>query len=149
MNSTTRHTLTIGLVAATALALAACGLLGPSRGDDGRVTETSVIPSKTLLVGDCFTFVDGSDHAQSTVTPCSQDHAYIVIGQGDLSAAEISTAGSLQVAVSGACSDVFAQFKAAAAEGTKPEQEFIVNVETKDGVDTTHYSCVATDAVAA
>jgi hypothetical protein len=50
--------------------------------------------------------------------------------------------------VSASCAEVFTAFKEAAAEGTKPEQEFIVSTSVEDDVETTHYKCVATDSVA-
>ena len=125
------------------------GLDGPPRGDDGQVTETTVIQSTQLLDGDCFTFVEGTDHNKATVTPCSEQHAYIVIGQGELTQAQIDKDGGLQNAVSAACKTAFETFKAAAAEGVRPEQEFIVSHVTEDDVSVTKYSCVATDAPAA
>ena len=54
----------------------------------------------------------------------------------------------MQNAVSVACADAFTAFKAAAPEGTKPTQEFVVATEDRDGKQVTLYSCVATDAAA-
>lgn len=147
-----RSTIALAVVITATLTLSACSLLGldgPPRGDDGRVTEATVIPSTQLLDGDCFSFVEGSDHNKATVMPCADDHQYIVIGQGELSTAEIDKAGGLQNAVSAACKDSFEAFKAAAAEGVRPEQEFIVSQVEKDGETLSAYSCVATDATAA
>ncbi|CAN5313327.1 hypothetical protein BH10ACT7_BH10ACT7_13990 [soil metagenome] len=149
MTSRTRTTFAFATVLASTLALAGCSLLGldgPPRGDDGQVTETTVIKSTQLLEGDCFTFVEGSNANDAEVTPCSEDHQYIVIGQGSLSQSEVDNAGGLQNAVSAACADTFEAFKAEAAEGVRPEQEFIVSQVTEDDVVTTNYSCVATDA---
>lgn len=148
MTAKTRTTFAIATVLASALALTGCSLFGPSgppRGDDGQVTETTVIKSTQLLEGDCFTFVEGSNANDAEVTPCSKDHQYVVIGQGSLSQSEVDSAGGLQNAVSAACKDTFEAFKAEAAEGVRPEQEFIVSQVTEDDVVTTNYSCVATD----
>jgi hypothetical protein len=148
MNRTTRTTLAFATLLTGALALSGCSLLGldgPPRGDDGQVTETTVIQSTQLLEGDCFTFVDGSNNNKAEVTPCTEEHKYIVIGQGSLSQSEVDKAGGLQNAVSAACKSSFEEFKAAAAEGVRPEQEFIVSQVTEDDVVTSNYSCVATD----
>jgi len=148
----TRARSIVGIAAtlsALSLLTGCSALFGTPRDENGRVTETSVIGSTDLLVGDCFSFVDGSNNSEAEVTPCENDHAYIVIGQGELSSSEVDSAGSLQNAVSAACADPFADFKAAAAEGTKPDQEFIVSTKEVDGKDVTSYHCVATDAPAA
>ncbi len=138
----------VAVAALALLALAGCSLLGPSRDADGRVTEPADIRATALTVGDCFSFIDGTNMAEVTVTPCAQEHTYIVIGQGELTAADVDSAGGLQNAVSAACSDTFEAFKAAAAEGVKPQQEFVVSTAEVDGVEVTRYSCVATDAAA-
>lgn len=146
---TTARTVALGLVVMVSVAaLSACSLLGPARDSDGRVTETTKIDSTTLTVGDCFSFVDGTDLAEANVTPCAKDHTYIVIGDGTLSPSEVDTAGGMQNAVSGACSENFTAFKDAAPEGTKPEQQFIVSPQEKDGKSFTLYLCVATDSPA-
>jgi hypothetical protein len=148
MTRPARTTAAIAIVAA-ALALTACStLFGPPRDADGRVTETTEVGSTTLLVGDCFSFVEGTNLSKSSVTPCSEPHTHIVIGLGDLTTKKIDEAGGLQNAVSASCAEVFAIFKEAAAEGTKPEQEFIVSTSVEDDVETTHYKCVATDSAA-
>jgi len=147
MNTHHRTILAACMVAATTMSLAGCALLGTPRGDDGRVTESATINSAALLVGDCFSFVDGTNLAKSIVTPCAEPHAYIVIDQGELDAAAIDAAGGLQNAVNAACDEPFATFKASAAEGVKPEQQFIVSRVERDGKKFTAYSCVATDGV--
>lgn len=144
---------TIGIVVlltATTL-LAACSLLnpGPPRGADGRVTEPTLTTSRYLAVGDCFSFVDDADLSQVEVTPCSLKYTYVVIGQGTMTPDEADAAGGTQNAVSAACADAFTAFKEAAAEGVKPEQEFIVALREVDGEQVLAYSCVATDAATA
>lgn len=136
----------LATVVISAAMLAACSMFGPARDADGRVTETAVIGSTTLEVGDCFSFVEGSNNSEAEVTPCSEEHAYIVIGRGELSTAEVDEAGGVQNAVSAACAEDFATFKEAATEGTKPQQEFIVAQKEKDGASVTSFHCVATDA---
>ncbi|MCU1439017.1 MAG: hypothetical protein JWP85_14 [Rhodoglobus sp.] len=133
---------------ASAASLSSCSLLGPSRDADGRVTETSEINSTALLVGDCFSFVEGTNLARASLTPCAEVHTYVVIGMGELTTPEIDEAGGLQNAVSASCSEVFTTFKEAAADGFRPEQEFVVSVSEEDGEQITSYHCVATDAVA-
>ena len=134
---------------ATTTALTSCSLFGPSgppRGDDGQVTEAIVAPTTDLLTGDCFSFVDEyPEHERVNLVPCAAEHGYIVIAQGSLTDQAIADAGGLQIAVSANCNEPFATFKAAAAEGTKPTQEFLVTVETVDEKTVTNYSCVATD----
>lgn len=140
------------VVAATATALlTSCSLFnpGPPRNADGEVTEPTVTASQYLAVGDCFSFVDDADYAKVEVTPCGLPHTHTVIGQGTLPQDDIDEAGGLQNAVSAACSDAFATFKEAAAEGSKPEQEFIVAMREVEGEQVAAYSCVATDAAAA
>src|SRR6188474_1970929 len=82
----TRTTVATVVGAAIALALAGCSLLspavlGPPRDADGRVTKPAEINSSTLEVGDCFTFVEGTNMA--TVTPCALEHTHIVIADGE------------------------------------------------------------------
>jgi hypothetical protein len=135
-------------VASTALlALSGCSFLGPERDANGQVVETSVIGSTRLLVGDCFSFVDGTNLADASVTPCDEEHSYIVIGAGSLTASTIDSAGGLQNAVSASCSADFETVKASRPEGVRPEQEFIVWTVEQDGETLTNYSCVATDSV--
>lgn len=132
------------------LLLSGCaGLLGPARDADGRVTDTTEINSTDLVNGDCFSFVDGTSNGRALVTPCASTHTHIVIGSGDLTAAGIDEAGSLQNAVSSSCAEGFEAYKAAAAEGSKPSQEFVVAEVERDGKQVTTYLCVATDSPAA
>jgi hypothetical protein len=142
---------TTSTLAATALlaTLAGCTLFAPeiARDDSGQVLEPTVIGSTQLLVGDCFSFVNGSELSDAEVTPCTNDHTHIVIGKGELAKAAISEAGSLQNALSSSCSESFAELKANVANGIRPDQEFIVSERTTDdGVVTTGYTCIATDA---
>jgi hypothetical protein len=143
------HVRTItGLVVgiACAIMLSGCSLLAPIRDADGAILKETELASAELLVGDCFTFVDGTDHSMATVVPCEDSHAYIVIGQGTLTTAAIDSSGGLQNAVSAACEGYFDTFVASAPEGADPDQEFIVSAEEDDdGVTTTLYSCLATD----
>lgn len=132
-----------------AAVMSGCSLLnpGPPRDDDGRVTESSTISAQDLKNGDCFTFnsADGGVVAEVTVMPCSLEHDYLVIGQGRLTASDISSAGSLQNAVSVACADTFDAFKAATKGDTKPKQEFLVFPESDADDADQLYSCISTD----
>jgi hypothetical protein len=138
----------VALVAA-ATVLTSCSLLGPSgppRGDDGQVTESSVVPTTELLTGDCFSYVEEyPDHERINLVPCADEHGYIVIAQGALTDQDVADAGSLQNAVSANCSEPFEIDKAAAVEGAKPTQEFLVTVSTVEGETLQNFSCVATD----
>ena len=148
MHRTARTAIALLAIAAASLSLSACStLFGPSRDANGRVTGTTVINSPDLTVGDCFSFVDGSEQAKSSVTPCTNVHTYIVIGSGSLTEDAVAKDG-LQNAVSGACAASFTDFKSKAAEGVKPEQQFVVSTDEKDGKKTTNYLCVATDSSA-
>lgn len=138
----------MALAVAGVATLSGCSLLsllGPDRDEDGRVTGTSEIDSTNLLRGDCFSFVDGTNLARADVTPCSNPHVYLVIGDGTLTTAEVDKAGGLQNAVSVACADDFESFKKRAPEGSKPELQFIVSPQEKDGKAFTLYLCVATN----
>lgn len=136
----------LALVIPTAL-LASCSLLtpGPPRDAAGNVSEPTVTGTQYLLVDDCFSFT--SDAAKVEATPCDLAHTHTVIDQGTLTTAEVDSAGGLQNAVSAACAETFAAFKAAvlADGGTRPEQEFIVAEREVDGEQVSAYSCVATD----
>ncbi|MGV8876393.1 MAG: hypothetical protein ACOH1K_02655 [Rhodoglobus sp.] len=138
------------LVATVALtALTGCSLLFPevARDDAGQVLEASVMGSTEMLVGDCFSFVDGSELSEAEVTPCGDAHSHIVIGIGEVGATEIADAGSVQNAVSSSCSENFSAFKETVAEGVRPDQEFIISERTNDkGAQVTGYACIATDA---
>ena len=131
------------LVLAGVATLSACSLFGPTRDSNGRVTETTEIDSTTLLRGDCFSFVDGTDNARANVTPCANPHTYLVIGGGTLSTKEVDAAGGIQNAVSTACADDFDAYKKRAPAGTKSDQQFVVSPQEKDGVQVTLYLCVA------
>ena len=96
-----------------------------------------------MEVGDCFSFE--ADPSEATVAPCAEPHSYIVIGKGELNAATVAAADSVQNAASAACSDAFAAFKDAAPDGVRPTQEFIIATEDRDGETVTLYTCVATD----
>lgn len=139
-------------VAALALAVASllssCSLFesGPPRDDDGQVTEAVVVPTADLLTGDCFSFLEEyPQHERVNLVPCADEHGYIVIAEGALTDDYIEDAGGLQSAVSAECHEPFEVFKAAAVEGAKPVQEFLVSEETVDGEKVTNFSCVATD----
>ena len=110
------------------------------------MTEAIVVATTDLVTGDCFSFVDEyPEHERVNLAPCADEHGYIVIAQGSLTDQAIADAGGLQNAVSANCNEPFTTFKAAAAEGSKPTQEFLVSVKTVDGETLTNYSCVATD----
>ncbi len=129
--------------------VAGCSLLnpGPPRGDDGRVTESATISARDLHNGDCFTFnsADGGIVAEVTVMPCSLQHDYLVIGQGYLTVSDIAATGSLQNAVSVACTIPFETFKASVTGDTRPKQEFLVFPETDEPDADQLYSCISTD----
>ncbi|MEO9254574.1 MAG: hypothetical protein ABI305_03475, partial [Tepidiformaceae bacterium] len=125
-------------------ALAGCtAIFGPNRDSSGRVTETTEIDSTTLLRGDCFSFVDGTNNSRANVTPCAKPHTYLVIGGGTLSTADISKDGGTQDAVSAACSDGFEAYKKRLPDGTKTDEQFVVSPQEKDGKTVTLYLCVA------
>lgn len=137
----------LAVVAGAAL-LTSCSLLasGPPRGDDGQVLEAAVVPATALLTGDCFSWAaEYPNHERVNLVPCSDEHGYIVIGQGSLTERAIDAAGGLQNAVSAECKEPFATFKASVAEGVKPTQEFLVTQSEVDGDTITNFSCVATD----
>ncbi len=141
----------IVVAAACAALLSGCSVFdalydqGPPRDDDGSITDTKVVPATTLLVGDCFSFLDDGTLVDVTAIPCSDEHGYIVIGQGELTRHDVDVAGGMQNAVSAACAPDFDTFKASAAEGAKPELEFLVANLEHDGQTWSAYSCVATD----
>jgi len=143
MGTATRTAAVILTVLASTLALTGCNAVAPTRDADGRVVATISMPSTEMVVGDCFSFVDGSNHAMASVTPCAEEHSYIVIGQGSLTEQAVTDAGSMQNAVSAACTEPFGTFVATVTEGTKPEQEFIVS--KPEDSKATNYSCLATD----
>ncbi len=140
---TTISVLSIGFL------MSGCSLLDTStpRDNDGRVTESSTISAQELLTGDCFSFnsADGGIVEQVTVVPCSDDHDYIIIGQGNLSWRDVTTAGSLQNAVSASCASDFETFQAATQGDTRPKQEFMVFPETEEPNSDQLYSCMSSD----
>jgi len=115
---------------------------GPERGADGQVASPVDAHATYLVKGDCFSFIDPDDRTEVTIIPCSQEHAFEVIGQGDVSLQEEKTLG-IQNAVSAKCAEPFEAFKAAAPAGSRPDQEFLIT-ERKEGERTvTQYSCTA------
>lgn len=145
-----RNTLlmTISVVGA-ALLLAGCSFQdsGPQRDSDGRFSERTVISASDLLDGDCFSFnsEDGEVVEEATVIPCTESHDYIIIGQGKLTPSNVTSAGSLQNAVSVACGPNFDAFKATIKGDTRPKQEFMVFAETDEPDSDQLYSCISTD----
>jgi hypothetical protein len=138
------RTTVVTLFVASAMLLSGCAA---TRDADGHVLRTMVLSSADMAVDDCFSFVDPTNVAQAEVTPCDQVHTHIVIGRGSLSEQAITQAGSLQNAVSQACSDEFKAFKSDAPAGVKPELQFVVTSGQKDGAAVKNYSCVATDSI--
>ena len=136
-------------VGASILLTSGCSLFPPTRDANGNFAEPTVINSSDLLTGDCFSFVDNTNLTKSTVVECSADHSFVVIDQGELDAATVDAAGGLQNAVNVACDEPFSEFKAAAADGVKPEQQFLTSEVERDGATLTKYSCLATDAAPA
>ncbi len=71
-----------------------------------------------------------------------------MIGQGELTHPTVDAAGSMQNAVSAACAEAtFDTFKAAAAEGSKPQLQFLVaqTWRARRRGNWSAYSCVAAD----
>ncbi len=115
---------------------------GPQRDAEGRVSAAVDAHVTYLETGDCFSFVDPADRTEVTIIPCAQEHAFEVIGQGEVTLQEEKTLG-IQTAVSAKCAEPFATFKAAAPEGSQPDQEFLIS-ERKEGERTgTQDSCTA------
>lgn len=139
----------IAVVLSTGLLLGGCSLLnsGPPRDAQGRVTERATISAQDLKDKDCFTFnsADGGVVEQVTVMPCTDNHEYLVIAQGTLTPVDISSAGSLQNAVSVACSATFDLFKSKVKDKNKPKQEFLVFPATDKKNANQLFSCIATD----
>ncbi|HNP15977.1 MAG TPA: hypothetical protein PKI99_05910 [Terrimesophilobacter sp.] len=144
-----RKLLGTAAVIGVGLLLGGCSLLnpGPPRDSNGRVTESTAISARDLKDHDCFSFnsADGSIVEQVTVMPCALSHKYIVIGQGTLTPADVSSAGSLQNAVSAACSSIFDTFKSSVKSDTRPKQEFLVFPEDDKPNADQLYSCISTD----
>ncbi len=131
------------------LALGGCSLInsGPTRDSKGHVTERATISAQDLKDKDCFTFnsTDGHVVEKVTVMPCSEKHQYFVLAQGSLTATDITSAGSLQNAVSAKCAGTFEEFKKSVKSTTKPKQEFLVFPETDKKNSDQLFSCVVTD----
>jgi len=115
---------------------------GPKRGSDGRVTEPALAHSFYLEQGDCFNFPDDAARTEVEIVPCSDDHAFEAIGQGEVTLQEQKTLG-LQTAISAKCADPFEAFKANAPVGTRPDQEFLVSEEKIGDRTVTEYICAA------
>ena len=127
--------------------VAACSIPGSVARESitGQVTDRAFIAAAQLLPGDCFSpSTDSGDLTKVEIIPCADMHDYVVLDQGNLSAEDILTAGTLQNAVSAACAETFATFTETLAEGTTSTQEFMVMPKTVDGVVTQAYSCIAT-----
>ena len=142
-----RPVLVLAVAIVATLALSGCDVLAPTRNADGTVVKSQLMPSTDAWVGDCFSFVDGSNLSLATVVPCTDAHSHIVIGKGALSTAKISLFESLQVAVISSCEPVFSSW--AQEQGTEATPEYIVSKEDKPGGEVTNYSCLATDGTVA
>lgn len=135
-------------IAGIGMMMGGCSLLepGPPRDSDGRVGESTVMSARDLAKGDCFSMNSTGDViGEVTVMPCTDTHDYIIIGQGVLAPNTVAAAGSLQNAVSVACTRDFNAFKAAVKGETKPKQEFMTFPETKEPKSNQLYSCISTD----
>jgi len=143
------HRFTIAAaLAVAALALAGCSALlpevyGPERGADGQVVEESEAAATFLQPDDCFGFTVDGDLSRVTIVPCSQEHDWVAIAQGDLTLRDEKEVG-IQNAVSEKCAEPFAAFEAAAPEGTDPWQQFLLSEAERDDRTVTVYTCVAT-----
>lgn len=136
-----------GLVIAASgiLALSGCDVLEPTRDADGRIVKPTVMPTVEAWVGDCFSFVENSNLAYATVTPCSEPHTHIVMDTGSFSEAKLVLAGGRDNAVNAACDKAYDSFVAAVADGVEREPQSIMSSEKKAGGVVTYYSCLATD----
>lgn len=115
---------------------------GPKRAADGRVTETAIAHSFYLEKGDCFNFPDPSVRTEVELVPCTHDHMFEAIGQGEVSLQEQKTIG-LQEAISSKCAEPFEAFRMNAPVGTRPDQEFLVSEEKIGDRTVTEYICAA------
>jgi len=115
---------------------------GPQRGSDGRVTEPVLAHSFYLEQGDCFNFPDPDVRTEVEIVPCSLEHMFEAIGQGEVTLQEQKTQG-LQNAISAKCAEPFEVFKANAPAGTRPDQEFLVSEEKIGDRTVTEYICAA------
>ena len=119
-------------------------MLAPTRNADGTIVKATAMPSTDAWVGDCFSFVDGSNLSYATVVPCADAHTHVVIDKGTLSKAKLSLYESLQIAVITVCQKPFDAY--VEAQGTDATPEYIVSTVSKPGGDVTNYSCLATDS---
>ena len=140
-----RAIIALATVVATTLALSGCDVLAPTRDADGKIVKALQMPSTEAWVGDCFTFVDGSNLALATVVPCSAPHTHVVVGKGTLTQKRIDYFETLQLAVISACRDRINLYSA--DRDDDPQPEYIVSNETSpEGVETMHYSCLVTNS---
>ncbi|CAN5135603.1 hypothetical protein BH11ACT5_BH11ACT5_03910 [soil metagenome] len=140
-----RPFLVLATVVATTLALSGCDVLAPTRDSDGKIVKALEMPSIEAWVGDCFSFVDGSNLALATVVPCAEQHTHIVVGRGTLTQKRIDYFETLQLAVISACKDRITLYTE--QQEDDPQPEYIVSTETSpEGVATMHYSCLVTSS---
>ncbi|HWL59997.1 MAG TPA: hypothetical protein VNQ48_03830 [Microbacteriaceae bacterium] len=157
-----RATLTAAAAIAVILSLSGCTQLntflheqfpdtfGPDRGASGSVTAPVAAHTKYLVVGDCFDFEfphaddpgETDDPTRVIIKPCTDDHIFEVIGQGEVDLVDEKTLG-LDVAISTQCADPFADWAAAAPEGVRTDQEFLVRQEKIGERTTKLYTCIA------
>ncbi len=128
------------LVAAT-LALSGCNVLAPTRDTEGGIIGEVMMPSTEAWIGDCFTFVDGSNLAFATVRPCSEEHTHVVIGTGTLAPERIARFQTLQIAVIDACKDSVELYQETREDELTPEY-IVSNKKERDGREVMHYSCL-------
>lgn len=132
------------LVAAT-VALSGCSFLGPTRDTDGGIIGAVKMPSTEAWVGDCFSFVEGSNLAYATVVPCTEPHTHRVIGTGTLTDPRIARFESLQIAVLETCKVRLDIYQGMHEGEVSPE--YIASRKTeRDGREVTHYSCLVKDS---
>ena len=144
-----RPLLVLATVVAATLALSGCDVLAPTRDADGKIVKALEMPSIEAWVGDCFTFVDGSNLALATVVPCADPHTHIVVGRGTLTQKRIDYFETLQLAVISACKDRITLYigQQIDEQEDEPQPEYIVSTETSpEGVSTMHYSCLVTNS---
>jgi len=133
----------IAVMVAVTLSLAGCDVLAPTRDADGLIIKDTPMPSTDAWVGDCFSFVEGSNLSYATVVPCAQPHTHVVIGKGTLTEAKMALFESLQIAVIESCKRTFENY--VEEQGTEPTPQYIVSREKKPGGEVVNYSCLATD----
>ena len=129
------------LVAAT-LALSGCNVLAPTRDTEGGIIGEVMMPSTEAWIGDCFTFVDGSNLAYATVAPCAEPHTHVVISTGTLTPERIARFQTLQIAVIDACKDSIELYQETREDEVTPEY-IVSNKKERDGREVMHYSCLA------